>query len=413
MRIRVVDYVGSLGGGVRFCAEVVRALTDSHPEEEFELVSYGTCLERYRDVLRQKGLTLRLAEVRPRNAVLNFRNHHILGGQAGRLAQKLLTPLTKWHYDIPAEVFADCDRVWMPWIHWHRADAGCMDRVVGSFHDTIVFDVSGIVPLRVANAERVNIARWLASDACVVVSSRSTATRLGGLFHTPASRLSIVRMSAAHASGSSRRQVEPSWSWISSPFLLNAANTNKHKNHEVLFEGVAKWGTRYPLVLTGEGSDLAIGRRGLYLRQRASRLGLVAGRSLHPLGYVPDDVYHVLLKRAWALVVASKAEGGGSFPAWEALEGGVPVICAETSAVREHLEWLGAEVLWFHPDRPEELADRLAELEQDYDRFKARAVTQRASLRQRSWKDVANDYWGLLTSGNDTNPHQSSSDMSP
>jgi glycosyltransferase involved in cell wall biosynthesis len=188
----------------------------------------------------------------------------------------------------------------------------------------------------------------------------------------------------------------PPWGWLSSAFLLNASNTNRHKNHETLLKGVALWGKRYPLVLAGEGSDLRFGRRALQLRQYARQLGFVAGNSLHPLGYVSEGLYRALLGRAWAVVVASRAEGGGSFPAWEAIECGVPVICAETPAVQEHLDWLGAKALWFDPDRPDVLADRLSELERDYDHFKAVALAQRASIRRRSWEEVAKDYWDLI-----------------
>jgi hypothetical protein len=49
-------------------------------------------------------------------------------------------------------------------------------------------------------------------------------------------------------------------------------------------------------------------------------------------------------------------------------------------------------VLWFAPRDPAALASRLAELERDYPRHKARAVAQVATLRRRSWSDVASEY---------------------
>jgi glycosyltransferase involved in cell wall biosynthesis len=107
---------------------------------------------------------------------------------------------------------------------------------------------------------------------------------------------------------------------------------------------------------------------------------------------MPDDRYYAVLLRAWALVMPTFAEGGGSFPVEEALWCGVPVICSDIPVVREHVERLGAEVLWFDPLDPGALAARLAELERDYAEFRRRAVTQVCTLRRRTWAEVADEY---------------------
>jgi len=397
MHIRVVDYVGNDGGGLRFSVEVLRVLTRKHPAVQFELVSYGQCLQRYVAVLGSAGVSIPLVSLRPEGAWQNIRNHQFLAGRSGTLVKRVLNPVTKWSYDLPAGAFFGCDRVWMPWIHWHQAAGGTHTRVVGSFHDAIIFDEPGILPSTVVAREKKNIAAWLASDAQLVVSSHATAERLSAHFAIDSARLPVVRLSAEHGLVAAGAVSDAAFPWISRPYLLSPANITKHKNHEVLFEGVARWGRRVPLVLTGVGSELGFGRRAWHLRRLAERLGFERGKSLHPLGFLPDDLYRGIFRRAWALVLASKAEGGGSFPVWEALINGVPVICADSPAVREHVEWLGAEVLWFHPDSPKELAHRLHELEGDYERYKAKAMAQRAHLRRRSWEDVARDYWELLT----------------
>jgi glycosyltransferase involved in cell wall biosynthesis len=128
----------------------------------------------------------------------------------------------------------------------------------------------------------------------------------------------------------------------------------------------------------------------------AERLGLRRGSSLIPLGYLDDSVYYALLNRAWALVMPTRAEGGGSFPVEEAVRSGVPVVCSGIPVMREHMDRLGAEVLWFDPADPDDLALRLRELEADYARYKRRAVEQIADLRRRSWRDVADDYWNAF-----------------
>ena len=61
MRLRVVDYVASIGGGVRFSVELIRALLPDR-DLSIEIVSDGPGLRVYRELLSDK-VAVRYAEI--------------------------------------------------------------------------------------------------------------------------------------------------------------------------------------------------------------------------------------------------------------------------------------------------------------------------------------------------------------
>ncbi len=390
MRLIIVDYVGNPGGGVRFTAEMVAAFA-ARRELQLELVSHGEALERYRAILPPDRVAFR---------DLPHRNHWTKAPNWPRWPMRRFGKLTRrgsaFHFDVPAEAFAGADLVWLPWIHTHRVPNRLSARVVGSLHDLILLEFKDHVHPRLWRAEEKTVRRWLRSRARIVVSSRATVAALGRLFGAAPERTAVVPLSGMHRSRPAERAPADA-PFLGAPYLLCPANTHIHKNHEVLLDGVGAWAGPHPLVLTGHGTGLASERgREARLRERAAARGLVPGRNLFGMGYRSDPEYFHLLRHAWALVMPTRAEGGGSFPVLEALLAGVPVICSDIPVMREMLGWTGGEVQWFHPDRPEELAERLRELEAGYPRFRRRAEEQVASLHQRTWDDVTADYARIL-----------------
>jgi glycosyltransferase involved in cell wall biosynthesis len=204
---------------------------------------------------------------------------------------------------------------------------------------------------------------------------------------------------------------------MNQPFLLCPANVSRHKNHEVLLEGFARADLGWPLVLTGVGTDLkddnggtrhpflrslavALGRRpptrAATLRRLIRQLHLVLGTSLLPVGYLSDSSYDLVLGRAAAVVLATLGEGGGSFPAEEAVLRGIPAICSDIPVLREHMARLGASVQWFDPTNPTALASRLVDLRDNYAERKAAAIAQVPGLTPRAWNQVALDYLAMF-----------------
>ena len=396
MRIRTVDYVGNLGGGTRFSIEVLKALSAKYPSSELELISHGRALLRYRDLVREAGIPVRLMEAPPRGRLLNRRYPRFLRSAIGPLAKKLASIAVKWHFDVPPEVLGECDVVWFPWMHWHRLPPAPMTRVVASFHDTIIFDIKDVVPNRAVQDEGATIRHWVSTPASIVVSSNATANRMAHLFGPAVARYDLVRLAADHGFGPASDPASLRWEWMNSPYLLYPSNTSRHKNHELLLSGLAAWGAKVPLILCGENSDLRSDGRGREIHAHLGRLGLRKDVDVRALGYVGDREYMQLLLHAWALVMPSLAEGGGSFPAWEALLAGVPVLCSDIPVMRELASWLQADMIWFNPRDPLSLANGLEELFGNYDEYRCRTKEQIPHLRHRKWTDVAQDYWRIF-----------------
>lgn len=394
MRIRVIDYIGNTGGGLRFAVEMLKGFLRSGLDARFELVSHGGALQSYKWLFRKHDIPIEATAIRPANPWRSWYPRLLRLPGGGPLGRSLGLG-TEWYHSVPNAALQGCDVAWLPWMHRHRIAATAGENVVASFHDATVLQFEGLVSVAERSQELETVRRWLRSSARIVVSSQSTVAAMGDLFGVPAERLHVVSVSGSHdalPASSSRGQ----GIWMGRPFLIYPANTNLHKNHEVLLEGVARWGFRHPLVLTGQGTTVADRGRGADLRRHATNLGFRLGESLIGLGYLSDDVYYGVLERAWALVMPSLAEGGGSFPVFEAMQRGIPVVCSDIPVMREQLSWTGGELLWFDPRDPSALAARLRELEQGYPAIRARAVRQVAALRRRSWSDVAVEYWEIF-----------------
>jgi glycosyltransferase involved in cell wall biosynthesis len=392
MHLTVIDYVANPGGGVRFTTEVIRALVRVEKTIRIEVVSHGDGLSRYAGLLGDvPGVELRASA--PFLSEPIRRLCSVRGG--GRLLG--LFGVSNFHSLVAPDVLRGGDAIWFPWTHRHRVVGGVPGNVVGSFHDAIMLERDDIVPPRIRRDELETSRKWFTSSARMVVSSRATRDAVTKLFGNDAARrIELIPVAWDHFSAPMEPSTPDSWTWSSRPFLLCPANTSPHKNHEVLLSGVARSQAQIPLVLTGDRADLAGEGRGAQLRAHAASNGLRLGETLHPLGYLTDTRYRRLLTQAWALVMPTLGEGGGSFPVLEAMAAGIPVLCSDIPVMREQLERTGGTVFWFDPRNPADLAMRIDELAARYDHFRARAAAEAQSLVVRTWNDVATEYLALF-----------------
>jgi glycosyltransferase involved in cell wall biosynthesis len=393
MKVRIIDYVASFGGGVRFTVEMIRALR-ARSGLSFEVVSHGVALERYQGLL-SSVVAATFLDIPPRHA---WRGKTLLAGipGAGPLNWLLGTPV--FEYTVGRPALEDCDLAWFPWLHRHRIPWDLADRVVASLHDVIIIDFPDMFPRGWAENERQTVSAWLGSSARIAVSSRATAASLTRIFGSAPGRVSVIPLSGQHGEAAKPAEQPRAWPFSGRDYLLCPANLSRHKNHEVLIAGAASVAARHPIVLTGEGADLrtAANSRVQTVRAAAEAAGLVPEESLFAVGYVNDSDYYRILDGAWAVVMPTLAEGGGSFPVLEAMVRGIPVVASDIPVMREMVERAGGEVLWFDPHDPGSLARVLAELEGDYPRLRTRAAAQAKTLRTRTWAQVAEDYAGLM-----------------
>ena len=392
MKLNVVDYYGCPGGGARFASELLQAMCACEKSLCVELISHGNALIRYRQLFGKAPFVSRITDIPPANILSGN-----IGGLRGSWRLLRLMGIAEKFYEIPQAATADCDAVWFPWAQKHRLISGDGRCAVATYHDLNIFEADRCDDRMDRAEEDETLATWFRSPAKIVTSSDTSAEKILARSGAAKDRVHVIPLTGNHAINGEWAESAPAFPWCADPFLLCPANTARHKNHEVLFQGIGAWGCKYPLVLTGSESELPWYRsRGFHLRRIAAENNLHIGRTLHPLGYVPDSVYFNLLYHVWAMVMPTLAEGGGSFPVWEALWKGVPILCSDIPIMREMLRRAGGEVLFFNPRDASDLAEKLDDLETNYTYYKNRALDQIRNLKVRSWKEIASDYLRLL-----------------
>jgi len=142
----------------------------------------------------------------------------------------------------------------------------------------------------------------------------------------------------------------------SQPYLLYVGTRSKYKNFAVLQEAFARSDR-----LRRELKVVCFGGTSGFLEPELeffARHGM-ADRFVHIPG--DDSLLKVLYQHALGLVYTSRYEGFG-IPPLEAMEIGCPVVCCPVSSIPEVV---GDAALFFDPDEPDELVQRLDQLVDD------------------------------------------------
>lgn len=394
MHVRVIDYVANPGGVSRVVAETLRGFHRLGADITFEIVTYGMAAESYSALLRSENLDIPIRPVRPEHCWNNLPPHRVFGIRGSGRLMRIVRSGKKWEWEIRAAAFEDCDAVWLPFLSRHRVPALSAHKAVATCQDVLTLDFPGMLSDRERSIEEDLTRSILSSSARIVVSSAATRDALTRLFAADSRRVSVIPFSVEHTSRSRAtgdRNVAGEL-----PYLLYAAYPGVHKNHETLIRGFARWSDRdrFRLVLTGRYTDLANSPtpRSRILAELVEREGLRLRIDVLGLGHVPTSLCDSLLSGAWAVVVPTLYEGFG-LPVGEAVAAGVPVIASSIPVLREQVEAMGAEILWFDPREPGSLTSRLRELSSNYPRLKSRAAEQARRLKRRTWADVAAEYY--------------------
>lgn len=407
LRLRVVDYVANPGGGMRYIAQALGAMSAVAGGLSIEVVSHSQALERYRAGLAEVGVAAAYTDAPPRN-----RAARALYG-AGRVkalrrwlgARGVHAPI---QFEVPGWVArGGADAVWFPWIHLHMPPPPGPAPVVATLHDLIFFTSPETLPPGQHARERRAVEGWLGSGHRVVMTSRATLGTARELFGIAPDRAQIIRVAEQHRTAA---PTDPpaAWAWVRGPFALLPANLSPHKDHETAIRAWGAWAraagtldggsalSAVPVVLCGRDADLSARGRGAQLARLCQAQGLRLGVDVISLGFVQDPVYFGLLQRAWALVMPSRHEGGGSFPVAEAVRAGVPVVCSDIPVLREHMEAIGGRVSWFGVGDADDLTTRLAALRADHARVSAEARARVSALSDRGWDQVAREYLDVI-----------------
>jgi len=174
-----------------------------------------------------------------------------------------------------------------------------------------------------------------------------------------------------------------------SPYILTVGATIGRKNLEVVFDAM--------LILKERGDFIPrFVMAGAYRKRSEAYLQQKRYDAIRP--YVdtvlnPNQTDLVrLYKNALAFVMPSRLEGWG-LPAGEALWNGTPTICSTAPVFHEVCGQLG---LYFNPNKPDELAKIITDLHDDPGFASVvRSKISAASVRLRTWADVAQDVKGV------------------
>jgi len=202
--------------------------------------------------------------------------------------------------------------------------------LVVTVHDAVPWTHPGTLTPRGVRWHRAMAERAAATGAVVVVPTEAVARALRAHVHLPAVHVvgegvsgAVVAVPADAADRASRLALP------SSGYLVSLATVEPRKGLDVLLGALADpAGPDLPLLVVGQP-----GWGGVDPVRMARDLGLPDGR-VRVLGRLPDEDLGVVLARARALVVPSRAEGFG-LPVVEGMALGVPVVTSTDPALVE------------------------------------------------------------------------------
>ncbi len=244
--------------------------------------------------------------------------------------------------------------------------------------------------------------RWSARVARrIIAPSRFTATDLARFYGVAAAKIRVIHEAAeagrkTEDEGRSEKSAihHSPFTIYHSSYALYLGTIQPRKNLARLIEAygkvVAQHGVKWDLVLAGKRGWLSD-----ELYAAAARHG-VAER-VHFSGYVPDADVEALWNNALFFAFPSLFEGFG-LPVLEAQQRGVPVMCANNSALPEVA---GNAALLVDPRDVDALADAMLRLSQDEALRQKLIAAGYENVKRFSWEKAARETLAVLEKAKD------------
>ena len=258
------------------------------------------------------------------------------------------------------------------------------------------------------------VPKWLEACSQVVVSSQFIADDLKRFWPTWAFKTRIIRLGIPSAEREpSAEEVEAFRKRNSLPdrFVLVVGWIVEHKNHQVVFEAVAKLrdrGLHIPVVCVGPNSnDLNRSDTHKYRKEQSTdyagqilsfcnSVGLRNGTDFFSLGFVDDFAIDCLYRCAMMLIVPTITDAG-SFPATEAMLAGCPVAYSRIPVYEETVQLIQGNAWTFPTHDSSALASLIAEVAHDSRESRRRAMEAKEIVpRVFCWKKTARAYFSLF-----------------
>lgn len=240
------------------------------------------------------------------------------------------------------------------------------------------------LPQFFSRRERAIRSRWYrelaAQAAVVVVASEWACDDVVANLQLPRKKVRVVAPGPASFASRVERTGD-------GDYALYPASTHPHKNHERLFEALARLrdsGVVVPLVCTGIET-----RHAPTVRRRVAELGLE--EQVRFRGYVDDNELATLYARARCLVFPSLFEGWG-LPIVEAFAAGVPVVCSTATSLPE---LAGGAAVLFDPYDVGGMAGALERVWTDVELRSRLVVRGRERAQTYTWPRAAEEFSAL------------------
>ena len=167
-------------------------------------------------------------------------------------------------------------------------------------------------------------------------------------------------------------------------FLFFLGNTDPKKNTERVLKAYSLYlqrsATKRPLLIADLKEE--------YIDRVLQQEGIAdIKRHLYYPGYIPNSHLATLYNASFAFLYPSLRESFG-IPLLEAMACGTPVVTGNTSAIPEVA---GSGALTVDPSKPEEIADRLLQLEQNPTLYQEQKAYGPQRAQQFSWAQTAGE----------------------
>jgi len=221
----------------------------------------------------------------------------------------------------------------------------------------------------------------------IVTISRFTEQQLTERFNVDVDKIKIVYPGVDRTYWGSVKQKSLGQTKVAydlpSEFLLFVGASEPRKNLLNLIEALKLIHDRYERLAL-----VIVGRRGQDFKNVKTR---IQERKLDPwvkmVGYLNEDDLKSLYRLSSVFVYPSLWEGFG-IPLLEAMACGVPVVTSRTSALPETA---GEAAVYFNPESPEDMAEKIVQVLEDEDLRQKLISAGKERIRAFGWDEAASD----------------------
>ncbi len=364
-----------LTGVGTYTLNLIHALAESAPEDEFLVFISGTFLTRSR-VPIIKAPNIKLVEAKLPNRLLTL---------------ILMLPFSPVTLDAFLPTYVDA------WIFPNHHVIRTRRPYAFTIHDLSFLHLPKFFSLKDKVARGIQNIPHLAKQAALILTpSRATAHDVESLLGIESEKIAITPLGLDHTKFVPREQpsdrtFKAAYD-LNRPYILAAATLESRKNYESAIEAYdafrARGGASLPLVL--------MGKKGFgFERIKKTAQSAMFADDIRFLGFVPEKHKPALFRGATVFLFPSFYEGFG-LPVLEAMASGVPVITSFTSSLPE---MSGEAALYIDPFNVEDLTQALLVMldQQDGPTLQAQQTKKGVEkAKQFTWEKTAQETLKVL-----------------